>query len=104
MVSCLGDTILKKDDGNFKQEEDTSSNVLPTLFDKLLHRPKNNDPIRILVIGDSLGVGIGCLEVFDPKKNNSFSHLKLMNWCHFKFCFQLRLAALAVLTMIVPTI
>eukprot|EP00956_Cyclotella_meneghiniana_P020971 scaffold37642_cov96-Cyclotella_meneghiniana.AAC.3 len=72
MVSCLGDTILKKDDGNFKQEEDTSSNVLPTLFDKLLHRPKNNDPIRILVIGDSLGVGIGCLEVFDPKKNNSW--------------------------------
>ena len=72
LVRLLEDTILNKEDRNFKQEEDIHSNAMPTLLDKLLHRPKNSDPIRVLVIGDSLGVGIGCLEVFDPKKNNSW--------------------------------
>lgn len=31
----------------------------------------NKDPIRILVIGDSLAVGIGCIEQFDATKDSS---------------------------------
>ena len=31
----------------------------------------NQDPIRVLVIGDSLSIGIGCIEQFDATKDNS---------------------------------
>ncbi|KAL9190576.1 hypothetical protein ACHAXT_000282 [Thalassiosira profunda] len=40
----------------------------------LLQKMKNtseNDLIRILVIGDSLGIGIGCVEEFDAEKDNA---------------------------------
>ena len=30
-----------------------------------------NDPLRVLVIGDSLSIGIGCIERFDANKDNS---------------------------------
>ncbi|KAL3793756.1 hypothetical protein HJC23_013318 [Cyclotella cryptica] len=45
------------------------STAFPSLLEKLAEN--NKDPLRVLVIGDSLAVGIGCIEVFDPTKVNS---------------------------------
>lgn len=61
-----------------QNQRDSRDNKVPTLFQKLqddpnyAHHPfERNDPIRVLVIGDSLAVGIGCLEVFDAHKDNN---------------------------------
>ena len=44
----------------------------PTLFEKVNDDSFNkNDPLRVLVIGDSLSIGIGCIEHFDTNKDNS---------------------------------
>ncbi len=42
----------------------------PSIVKKLASN-KIQDPIRILVIGDSLAVGIGCIDIFDNEKNQS---------------------------------
>jgi len=44
----------------------------PTLFQKVNDVSFNKkDPLRVLVIGDSLSIGIGCIERFDANKDNS---------------------------------
>ena len=74
MVRFLEDTMFGKDDGDFQSSytttDDINKNSIPTLIKKVLHPEQNKDPIRIVVIGDSLAVGIGCIEVFDSTKTN----------------------------------
>lgn len=76
LVRFLEDTMLGKDDGDYKEQsrayDDLTLNELPTLLQKLVQHEENKDPMRILVIGDSLAVGIGCVEEFDPLKDNSW--------------------------------
>jgi lysophospholipase L1-like esterase len=47
----------------------------PTFFQKVNDRrrisKKEKDPLRVLLIGDSLAIGIGCVEHFDAHKDNS---------------------------------
>jgi lysophospholipase L1-like esterase len=47
----------------------------PTFFQKVNDRrrisKKDKDPLRVLLIGDSLAIGIGCVERFDAHKDNS---------------------------------
>ena len=70
--------MLGKDDGDYSKQSGTkselSSYAQPTLLDKLARQQQSTqDPIRLLVIGDSLAVGIGCIEEFDKTKDNSWS-------------------------------
>jgi lysophospholipase L1-like esterase len=83
LVRFLEDTMLGSDDGDIKQEGEArltkesvrtgakGATAPPSLLEKLSNPQQKNDPIRALVIGDSLAVGTGCLEVFDPLKDNS---------------------------------
>ena len=70
--------MLGKDDGDYSKISSTklssqTQTALPTLLDKLARQNQlEKDPIRLLVIGDSLAVGIGCLEEFDEAKDNSW--------------------------------
>jgi lysophospholipase L1-like esterase len=43
---------------------------IPSLLRKLISND-HNDPIRVLVIGDSLAIGVGCIEKFDVTKVHS---------------------------------
>ncbi|KAL3779750.1 hypothetical protein ACHAWO_003460 [Cyclotella atomus] len=73
LVRFLEDTMLGKDDGDYKESrvnDGARGAAQPSLLAKVARHPQNQDPIRVLVIGDSLAVGIGCVEVFDPLKNN----------------------------------
>lgn len=42
-----------------------------SLLQKLTSNDQGENPIRVLVIGDSLAIGVGCIEEFDPAKDNS---------------------------------
>jgi lysophospholipase L1-like esterase len=44
---------------------------IPSLLRKLISNDDHNDPIRVLVIGDSLAIGVGCIEKFDITKVHS---------------------------------
>ncbi|KAL3782868.1 hypothetical protein HJC23_008862 [Cyclotella cryptica] len=66
------------------QEEHTSIAVrLVALFQRISKRrqqpeEKTNESLRVLVIGDSLAIGIGCSEVFDTSQDASSSALALI--------------------------
>lgn len=74
LVRFLEDTMLGKDDGDYKESKLADGTrkraAQPSLLEKVSRQHQNQDPIRVLVIGDSLAVGTGCVEVFDPMKNN----------------------------------
>ena len=55
--------------GEDKKKTTTKSNAIPA---SLLHKiDSHKDPLKVLVIGDSLAVGTGCIENFDSTKDNS---------------------------------
>jgi lysophospholipase L1-like esterase len=66
------------------QEESTAVFVrICALFQRISKRQqqlqeKTNESIRVLVIGDSLAIGVGCSEVFDTSKGSSTSALALV--------------------------
>eukprot|EP00986_Skeletonema_menzelii_P000426 scaffold128_cov140-Skeletonema_menzelii.AAC.2 len=65
LVSFLED-MMKNDEGDLEEYNS------PTLFQKVNGDSFNKkDPLRVLVIGDSLSIGIGCIERFDANKDNS---------------------------------
>lgn len=58
--------IMRNDQGDLDEYNS------PTLFQKVNNVSFNKeDPLRVLVIGDSLSIGIGCIEHFDANKDNS---------------------------------
>jgi hypothetical protein len=53
-----------------KRDEDEYNS--PSFFQKVNDESVNEkDPLRVLLIGDSLAIGIGCVERFDSHKDNS---------------------------------
>jgi len=68
------DSVLPLLDGNKGEEKkkihtNTKSNEIPA---SLLHKIESHkDPLKVLVIGDSLAIGTGCIEAFDSTKDNS---------------------------------
>ena len=66
------DSLLPLLDGNKGEEKKkttTKSNEIPA---SLLHKiTSHKDPLKVLVIGDSLAIGTGCIEQFDSTKDNS---------------------------------
>ena len=70
------DTVLVADKRADKDANviKTDSGRVPTSLLKKINSPKeidNKDPLNVLVIGDSLAIGIGCIEKFDATKDNS---------------------------------
>lgn len=58
--------MIKNDEGDLDEYNS------PTLFQKVNDASfDKKDPLRVLVIGDSLSIGIGCIEHFDANKDNS---------------------------------
>ena len=76
----IDDVTLKKGtdesikfDGRIKCNNTISHHAhIPSLLRKLITND-HNDPIRVLVIGDSLAIGVGCIETFDPTKVHSLA-------------------------------
>jgi lysophospholipase L1-like esterase len=65
LASFLED-MMKNDKGDVDEYNS------PTFFQKVNDDSFNKkDPLRVLVIGDSLSIGIGCIERFDTNKDNS---------------------------------
>jgi len=66
------DSVLPLLDGNKGEEKKkttTKTNEIPA---SLLHEINSHkDPLKVLVIGDSLAIGTGCIEKFDSTKDNS---------------------------------
>ena len=65
------DSLLPLLDGKseYKKKKTTKSNEITT---SLLHKiDSHKDPLKVLVIGDSLAIGTGCIETFDSTKDNS---------------------------------
>ena len=66
LASFLEDTMMKNDKGDVDEYNS------PTFFQKVNDDNLNRkDPLRLLVIGDSLSIGIGCIERFDANKDKS---------------------------------
>jgi hypothetical protein len=65
LASFLED-MIKNDKGDIDEYNS------PTFFQKVNDDSLNKkDPLRVLVIGDSLSIGMGCIERFDANKDNS---------------------------------
>ena len=66
------DSLLPLLDGKSaedKKKTTTKTNAIPA---SLLHKiDSHKDPLKMLVIGDSLAIGTGCIEKFDSTKDNS---------------------------------
>lgn len=64
------DSLLPLLDGKSEEKKTTiKSNEIPTsLLNKI---DSHKDPLKLLVIGDSLAIGTGCIEEFDSTKDNS---------------------------------
>ena len=64
-LGCFVKDVMK----NEIDEGDSNEYDSPNLFEKLAD--DNVNPLRVLVIGDSLSIGIGCIQRFDSEKDNS---------------------------------
>ena len=65
------DSLLPLLDGNKDDDKKTTTktDVIPaSLLNKI---DSHKDPLKVLVIGDSLAIGTGCIEEFDSTKDNS---------------------------------
>lgn len=82
-TSIIDSCLRMIDDGNSDLNDrgtstSTSGNadhlVTPSLFKKMItfHRHKQ-EPIRVVVIGDSLAVGVGCIEQFEAMEDRPMS-------------------------------
>jgi len=71
LANLFGDRYRIVKDHNLDTKPGIKANTSTPSLIKKLAMNKKQDPIRILVIGDSLAVGIGCIDIFDDEKNQS---------------------------------
>lgn len=80
IIKCSNNTIISHHAHNI---------IIPSLLRKLISND-HNDPIRVLVIGDSLAIGVGCIEKFDRTKVHSVAPALVENTSAELLCDDLR--------------
>ncbi|KAL7541257.1 hypothetical protein ACHAWF_006892, partial [Thalassiosira exigua] len=70
-----GSGNAKMEHGNYTSHPEIDAGISHSLLQKIMHKdissPSRQDPLRLLVIGDSLAIGLGCVEEFDASKDNT---------------------------------